>query len=448
MAQRECDRFSRSLAGGLSRRTLAGLTGLAGLGLAGWFAEPDASDARKKKKRKKKKEKTSGGPGTLTCTPDSAATTCSGRCGSVANICGKQISCGACGCTAISNVGTLQIAIDGTPAGGTLRLCGQHIILNQTITLRRDITIVGAGIGTTIIDGNNAVRPFIIDACVAVALSGLSIVNGAPAGLQNSGGGVSNQGTLIMAQVEIRDCRGQGGGAISTSGRLALGEGVRIHNNEAHSGGGIEIYGATAEAVIGSNCAIYNNAAKHAGGLAVINGATATLMANSAIFGNTASVNGGGIHIYLGTLIMMGNSTVGGYEDERANEAGNAGGGVLLERGTMTMEAGSYIVRNVGKYGGGIYVSNYDNTVLTVKSGSAVVRNEGDVVGGGGIYSNGVAVIENGAHVCDNMPANSQCAGGITGACPQPANGICGIPERSIRHAAHPEPGKSSRRQR
>lgn len=430
MDQEAFDLISRRFASRLNRRTLAGV---AGLGLAAVTTQADNVDAKKKKKKKKKKTTTPPPP---TCKPDAAAKTCAGTCGSVTNNCQQQVNCGACGCTNIANVGTLQIAIDGTPAGGTLTLCGQHITLNQAITLRRNITIRGAGIGTTVIDGNNVVRPFIVDAGVTVAMGGISIINGAPTGLQDSGGGVSNRGALTLTQVEIKDCRGQGGGAISSSGRLELSDGVRIHDNEATTGGGgIEAYGTTSELIIGSNCEIYDNTAKHAGGVAVYNGATATMLGNSAIYGNTATVNGGGIHVYLGTLLMMSGSIVGGYEEDQANEAGNAGGGVMLERGSVTMEAGSNVAGNVGKYGGGIYVSNNDTT-LKVKSGSRIVSNTGDVVGGGGLYSNGGADVENGALVCDNTPANSQCAGAITGACPQPANGICGIPKRAPRQAA------------
>jgi hypothetical protein len=48
-----------------------------------------AVDSEKKKKKKKKKK----------CTPDSTATTCAGKCGSVTNNCNQAVDCGPCaGC--------------------------------------------------------------------------------------------------------------------------------------------------------------------------------------------------------------------------------------------------------------------------------------------------------------------------------------------------------------
>lgn len=81
------DRGTGSITTLLTRRGLGGVAAaaLTTLGLA------ITTNARKKKKRKKKNKKP------VSCTPQSEATTCAGgKCGSVADNCGKQVNCGAC----------------------------------------------------------------------------------------------------------------------------------------------------------------------------------------------------------------------------------------------------------------------------------------------------------------------------------------------------------------
>ena len=148
MDQPTFDRLSRSLAVGLSRRSLAALTSLA---LAAVAAPADQEAKKKKKKSCKggltrctvktgKKKKTicvngqndpshcggcgracaggqtcrSGECADRACTPDSTNVTCDGKCGVVVNNCGTQVDCGVCGCTAWVNQTSFGTRGNGT----------------------------------------------------------------------------------------------------------------------------------------------------------------------------------------------------------------------------------------------------------------------------------------------------------------------------------------------
>lgn len=102
MDGRHFDALSRTLAAANSRRRLLGA--LAALPAAGWLAGHDAAEARKGKRRRgdgrkaAKKGKSKGKK--QKCRPESAAQTCAGRCGQVANNCGQTVNCGSCACNA------------------------------------------------------------------------------------------------------------------------------------------------------------------------------------------------------------------------------------------------------------------------------------------------------------------------------------------------------------
>ena len=74
-------------------------------GDAGRHARRDAiSSQAKKGKRKGKKKRKKG------CQSNSVATTCAGKCGTVTDNCGSQVSCGPCACGSCSNCQTCDAA--------------------------------------------------------------------------------------------------------------------------------------------------------------------------------------------------------------------------------------------------------------------------------------------------------------------------------------------------
>ena len=135
---------------------------------------------------------------------------------------------------------------------------------------------------------------------------------------------------------------------------------------------------------------------------------------------NTSTENlggGGGGAIWSGNNLTLRNTVV------HLNESEAFGGGILVDNGTLLLEAGSRIEENTATTnGGGIY--NFGTVEL--QDGSQL-RNNHAVRSGGALYNDGGTVkIEAGALICGND--NTQCAGSnVTpaDACPSTPTGAC-----------------------
>ena len=157
----------------------------------------------------------------------------------------------------------LQAAIDGASPGATLTLCAGTWTLTRTVEITKNLTLIGAGTGQTIVDG----------------------------GRQSARGGVRVLAIAHGATVTVRD--------------LTITNGVADDPRHLGNGGGI---------AVGTNCtltlqhsSVTNNAATHdGGGLYVDSNGTLTL-AGSSVTGNTA-LYGGGIYAFFGTVNLEASS--------------------------------------------------------------------------------------------------------------------------------------------
>jgi hypothetical protein len=101
---RHFDTLTRGLTEAGTRRGLLAL--LAALPILGGLLalfDPDEAEAKGRRKRRKKSHKHGKGngrhrTGKRKCKPQAKTRTCSGKCGSVKNNCGKKIDCGSCDC--------------------------------------------------------------------------------------------------------------------------------------------------------------------------------------------------------------------------------------------------------------------------------------------------------------------------------------------------------------
>jgi CSLREA domain-containing protein len=176
------------------------------------------------------------------------------------------------------------------------------------------MTITGAGIDATIIDGAQLDRVFDTYGPAAfVTISGMTIRNGHSD--PDDGGAVHNEGTLTLSNVLIENSHGDDGGALVNFGTATVLNSVLTHNTAADTGGGIINHGTlTVE-----NTTIDNNNAPYGGGgvnnlgpltmsesLIAHNGSLSGIGAGLATFaaatltnvtfsGNTAGLNGGGV---------------------------------------------------------------------------------------------------------------------------------------------------------
>jgi hypothetical protein len=250
---------------------------------------------------------------------------------------------------ATSTLGAIQGSVNAAQSGDTINAAAGTY--NENVNIDKSLTVNGAGVGITIVNGGRMDSVFTIganNANIDVTLSGMTITNGETIG----GGGIFNYGTLNLNNVLV-------------TGNTAKGY-----------GGGIENYEGTVN-----------------------------LNAGSWITGNTAAADGGGIYNERGTVNMYTGSTIdyntveyGGYGGGISNGDGDSGYG-----GTVNMNGGSITDNTAGYYGGGIY--NYEGTV-NLNAGS-IVGNTATSGYGGGIYNDvGSTVKGDTSLVHDNSPDN------------------------------------------
>src|SRR6266571_3894603 len=205
----------------------------------------------------------------------------------------------------------------------TIAGAGNNSANSGDLDIPEDLTIVGAGARTTIIDGNRLDRVFDVANPAMVSISGVTIRNGLAPGTSDGGGIATLNGALTLTDVAfIGNSAGRNGGAIYVSGSSAVLTDVAIIGNSAGDAGGMFMGGGN---LFLTNVTISgNSAAADGGGLQVAN-VTAVLI-NATITGNSAAA-GGGIFRTIGTVVLrnsiVANNAAGGNCNTTVVSAGN-----------------------------------------------------------------------------------------------------------------------------
>lgn len=194
----------------------------------------------------------------------------------------------------------------------------------------------------------------------------------------DGGGGIQFDGeNLIVEDSEISGNNGDPGGiwVMEDSAQTKI-KNSNIKNNVARSGGGLKLAG---ESTI-EGCDISGNKAESGvgGGLILAFNNKSCIIKNSVISNNTAGESGGGIYINGGTLSLESGAAIGEKLDPdvagndiskvaTSTDFGNkstdtsysrVGAGLYVRYGTVNMSEGAYICKNyTSSYGGGVYVS-------------------------------------------------------------------------------------------
>ncbi len=217
----------------------------------------------------------------------------------------------------VSNESELVAAINAANSNGEA----------DTITLQANITLTSALPNITseiTIEGNNhrlersgsaIFRIFTVTSSGNLTLNNVVIRNG-NAGSADYGGGIYNDGTVVLHNSTVSGNTALSGGAIYNTGTLTVSHST-ISGNSATSGGGIYNIGGL---VVLINSTLANNSASTvAGGL--YNEASGTINANNVtISNNMASTYGGGVRNYSATFafkntILANNSASSGGPD-------------------------------------------------------------------------------------------------------------------------------------
>lgn len=223
----------------------------------------------------------------------------------------------------------------------TIATTNEDLNANGDLDILNNVAIVGAGAGTTFIDGGGIDRVLhLVPSSKVVSISGVTIQNGSA----TTGGGIWN-----IASVTLTDSV------------------VRANTATTGSGGITSQNGSTTlvNSVVSGNSAL----GPGTGGIAIFNMSPLTLI-NSTVSGNTTNGGIGAINVVVvPSLVNITNSTI----------SGNAGeiGGIRLTAGTLNI-TNSTISGNVGDgtSAGGIANLPISPTTITLRN-SIVAGNTG-----------------------------------------------------------------------
>ena len=205
-----------------------------------------------------------------------------------------------------------------------------------------------------------------------------------------NGGGMylNNVANCTLEKVKIQKCSAANGGGIYNSGgklilkECSIGDDTPDSGNTAKKGGGVYLKNVVTLTM--QNVTVKNNKAlTQGGGIYLADGVleipVGNTIADNSITGTNQSAAGGGIYVEKGTL------TLNGGIISRSSANANKGGGVYLKAGIFTMNSGK-IENCSAKYGGGVSLAGTSTFTMT---GGTITGCKAEAGGGqgGGIYT-------------------------------------------------------------
>lgn len=306
---------------------------------------------------------------TVTKTADTADGVCDADCSLR-----EAINAAVSGDTVSVPAGTYTLAIVGAneDAGASGDL---DVLVN--------LTIAGAGSGSTIIDGNDLDRVLDVAGAVDLDLQGLTVRDGtAPAGTW--GGGIQSvSGALTLDDVDVSsNVSTSWGGGIYAGGSLVL-TNSSVSGNGADQGGGIVTFDLTMTDSNVDN----NTTTDQGGGIWACCGNASFNITSSTVDDNTAADQGGGIFHCCGALeLVVDDSSVSG------NTSADQGGGIFyccgdVVEATTIVITGSTIDGNTSaSQGGGVFSCCDNGAPITITIADTAITNNAATSDGGGLY--------------------------------------------------------------
>ena len=239
-------------------------------------------------------------------------------------------------CKSTSGGCTLRAAINEANSNGDSNIIylkqGVTYQLNSAVAIESSLTILGAGVDSTTIQGPGQANPnnlFEITANADVVIMDVTLRNG----VQEEGGAIRVDSTslLWLEHVTMRDNTATAtGGAIHNSGSLIIAESTFSNNTVSGDDGGaiynqgtLELYRSTLN---------NNQAARHGGALA--NSGT-TNVVDSTFGSNYANNFGGAIFNFPNKEINLHNTTIALNTADANNDNVGDGGGIYNNGGTF-----------------------------------------------------------------------------------------------------------------
>lgn len=329
----------------------------------------------------------------------------------LSGICGGLLAALACcsvaaAAPAVTNTednvpGSLRAAITAASPGDTIAVPAGTYVLDSTIPIKVNLSLVGAGPSTTVINGDGS-RIFTMSS--ALSISGLTLTGGfdqlAPGAADSGGGAIFDKG-----------------GALTISDSIFISDSVESDGEPNELDGGGAVYVDGAPATISTTTFAGNRAQAEAGtrdgGGAIFTQGPGTLALNGDSFssdrfsktGGGEFDGGGGVYAANGAVTVADTtfngesvSLEGGEKGSFAISGGGAiwgGGGVSVAASTISASAVDETHGTFETGGGGIfnYAGALSVTGTTVNSNVADLGLLGVISnGGGGLYNDGTTL--------------------------------------------------------
>jgi predicted outer membrane repeat protein len=261
---------------------------------------------------------------------------------------------------------TISDALAAASRNDTIQI-GPGRYAENIIIAQQGITLIGAGVGQTQIEGGGLVVRIYDDRVATI--KDLSIYNGSIGGIFIG----YNANVTIQNSVLVGN---HGFGGVYNQGTLTVQNSIvagNTHTSDYGDGGGIYSCGDDGALTIQESTIIGNTAADQGGGIYICLG-TLTLQ-DSYVYDNRAAGDGGGISNYLATVTVK-DSVISG------NSAQGNGGGIFssIENTEFPLTIkNATISGNSAKNGGGIY--NSSGTNVTLKNTTVNGNDPNDCVG-------------------------------------------------------------------
>ncbi len=256
---------------------------------------------------------------------------------------------------------TIDAAIGKAIANDSIQIAAGTYNEND-IVLDKELTLIGAGAGSTIVDGGDNGRIFDIN--LSSTISNLTIQNGqtpSDANVFISGGGAvlvgTNTTTLLQNVVISNSVAAGSGGAIMNLGNLTIDNSAIISNTANGVGGGI--YNYSFGSITMTNSLVNDNTAVGIQGGGIHTRRPLNLT-DVTVSGNSAPSFGGGIYFIEETAVFN-NVTI-------SNNESAAGSGLFAQSGTITMTNSTVSGNVASNNNSGVYVSGSSVSLAIINS--------------------------------------------------------------------------------
>ncbi|GEM_PF-1394468 len=266
--------------------------------------------------------------------------------------------------TIVLPAGTYFLAVAGP---------GEDANATGDLDIASDITIAGAGMADTVIDGDHLDRVLQIASGAVVSIHDLTISNGrapdgqAPGDYGQDGGGILNGGSLSLTDVTVNDCAAGDGSDFYDTG------GDRDEGGDGGQGGGI--YNSGTLQLLRSR--ILGNRSGAGGDMA--SGSEEDSGGNG---GTGGGIRSGGA-ISLEECVIRGNTTGAGGSGPDAGYRGEGGGVTIFSSNQAWTMTRCEVSDNEGSWGGGLYLGFTGSAIPVIEtctfSGNLAGQNGGGI---------------------------------------------------------------------